>query len=207
MWWHTFAMAWNGVSFLLPPSHLPQLQIASDASGSWGCVAWHGRHWFQLRWDERSAPLSIMAKELLPLVLVVSIWGPRWGGHHIICLCDNQAVVACLHSRTSRVGYIMHMLRVLAFVEAQHSFALIPRYIDTKANHLADDLSRDNYILSSFRLKVPHACAKATPLPQHLLDQLLDQSLDWISPRRRQLFSGTSTTAWSHPPDGPMTRP
>ena len=205
MWWHTFAMAWNGVSFLLPPSHLPQLQMASDASGSWGCGAWHGRHWFQLRWDERSAPLSIMAKELLPIVLAVSIWGPRWGGHRIICLCDNKAVVACLHSRTSQVGHIMHMLRALAFVEAQHSFALIPRYIDTKANHLADDLSRDN--LSSFRLKVPHACAEATPLPQYLLDLLLDQSLDWISPRWRQLFSGTSRTAWPHPPDGPMTWP
>ena len=95
MWWHTFAMAWNGVSFLLPPSHLPQLQMASDASGSWGCGAWHGRHWFQLRWDERSAPLSIMAKELLPIVLAVSIWGPRWGSHRIIGVCDNQAVVAC----------------------------------------------------------------------------------------------------------------
>ena len=126
MWWHTFAMAWNGVSFLLSPSYLPQLQMASDASGSWGCGAWHGCHWFQLQWDERSAPLSIMAKELLPIVLAVSVWGPRWNGHRIICLCDNQAVVACLHSRTSRVGHIMHMLRALTFVEAQHSFSLIP---------------------------------------------------------------------------------
>ena len=205
MWWRTFVMAWNGVSFLLPPSHLPQLQMASDASGSWGCGAWHGRHWFQLQWDERAAPLPIMAKELLPIVLAVSVWGPGWGGHRIICLCDNQAVVACLHSRTSRVGHIMHMLRALAFIEARHSFSLVPRYIDTKANHLADDLSRDNLI--SFRLKVPHACAEATPLPLRLLDLLLDQTIDWISPHWRQLFSGTSRTVWPHPPGGPMTRP
>ena len=205
MWWRTFVMAWNGVSFLLPPSHLPQLQMASDASGSWGCGAWHGRHWFQLQWDERAAPLPIMAKELLPIVLAVSVWGPGWGGHRIICLCDNQAVVACLHSRTSRVGYIMHMLRALAFIEARHSFSLVPRYIDTKANHLADDLSRDHLI--SFRLKVPHACAEAIPLPLRLLDLLLDQTIDWISPHWRQLFSGTSRTVWPHPPGGPMTRP
>ena len=205
IWWRMFAKSWNGVSFLCPSSRLPQLHMASDASGSWGCGAWHDRSWFQLQWDERSSPLSITAKELLPIVLAVAVWGPRWNGHHVICLCDNQAVVACLRSRTSREGHIMHMLRTLAFIEAQQSFALSPRYIDTKANHLADDLSRDN--LSSFRLKVPHAAAEATALPCHLLDLLLDQSLDWASPRWYQLFAGTSRTAWLHPHDESTTQP
>lgn len=205
MWWHTFAMSWNGISFLPPPSSLPRLQMASDASGSWGCGAWHGREWFQLQWDERSVHLPIMTKELLPIVLAVSVWGPRWKGHCVTCLCDNQAVVACLRSRTSREGHIMHMLRTLAFIEAQHSFSLTPQYIDTKANHLADDLSRNN--LSSFHFKVPYASAKATPLPRHLLSLLLDQTLDWVSPHWHQLFSGTSETAWPHPRGGLMTQP
>ena len=59
MWWRTFVEDWNGISFLPPPTHLPQLQMASDASGSWGYGAWH---WFQLQWDERSADLPIMVK-------------------------------------------------------------------------------------------------------------------------------------------------
>ena len=42
MWWRTFVEDWNGILFLPPPTHLPQLQMASDASGSWGCGAWHG---------------------------------------------------------------------------------------------------------------------------------------------------------------------
>ena len=62
MWWRTFVQDWNGISFLPPPTHLPQLQMASDASGSWGCGAWHGCNWFQLQWDERSADLPIMVK-------------------------------------------------------------------------------------------------------------------------------------------------
>jgi hypothetical protein len=50
-------------------------------------------------------------------------------GHRIICLCNNQAVVACLRSRTSQEGHIMHLLCKLAFIEAQHSFSLTPHAV------------------------------------------------------------------------------
>jgi hypothetical protein len=50
-----------------------------------------------------------------------------------VCLCDNQAVVACLRSRTSRVAHIVHLLRTLAFIEARCTFSLTPQYIDTKS--------------------------------------------------------------------------
>ena len=127
MWWHTFAVEWNGISFLSPPSRLPQLQLMSDASGLWGCGAWHGRKWFQLQWDQRSAVLPIMVKELLPIVLACAVWGHVWGSHRVVCQCDNQAVVASLRSRTSRESHIMHMLRTLAFIEARHTFSLLPQ--------------------------------------------------------------------------------
>ena len=68
MWWRTFVEDWNGISFLPPPNHLPQLQMASDASGSWGCGGWHGPNWFQLQWDTRSA-------DLLSVVMAAFIWG------------------------------------------------------------------------------------------------------------------------------------
>ena len=103
-WWQLFASEWNGVSFLPPPEHLPVHRFASDASSGWGCGAWHSRHWFQLRWDERSAGLQIMTKELLPVVLACAVWGPLWAHTRVVCLCDNQAVVACLHSRTMGRG-------------------------------------------------------------------------------------------------------
>jgi hypothetical protein len=205
MWWRTFAASWNGVSFLPPPPHLPQLQMASDASGAWGCGAWHGRSWFQLQWDERSSPLPIMVKELLPIVLACAVWGPSWGIHQIVCLCNNQAVVACLHSRTSRVPHVMHMLRTLAFIEAQFAFSLAPQYIDTRSNHLADDLSRN--LLSSFLFKVPSADRRATRLPVHLLELLLDTSLDWASPRWLRLFNATLGTGSLHLPGVHTTQP
>ena len=125
-WWRSFVSKWNGVSFLPPPSHLPWLQMASDASGSWGCGAWHLGHCFQLQWDTKSALLPIRVKKLLPVVLACGIWGPTWGTHCVTVHCDNQAGVACLRSCTS---HIMHMLRMLAFVEATYDFSLSPQYI------------------------------------------------------------------------------
>ena len=102
-WWRTFLASWNGVSFLPPPSHLPKLELTTDASGSWGCGAWHLDSWFQLQWDARSYSLPIPEKELLPIILACDTWGSSWWGKQILCHCDNQAVVACLRSRSSPV--------------------------------------------------------------------------------------------------------
>ena len=195
-WWRCFVTGWNGVSFLGPPSHLPKLHMASDASGTWGCGAWHFGHWFQLQWDASSAPLTIMIKELLAVVLACAVWGPTWCTRCVIVHCDNQAVVACLRSRTSRDSHIMHMLRTLAFVEACNNFYLSPQYISTGDNHLADDLSRDN--LPSFLSKVPHADRRPTLLPPHLVELLLDPATDWTPQRWLRLFNGTSRMALPH---------
>ena len=67
------------------------------------------------------------------------------------------------------------------FVEAQLGCHLFREYINTHANHLADDLSRDN-LLS----KVPSANPNPT---SDLLSLLLNTKVDWVSPHWRQQFS------------------
>ena len=140
------------MSFLAPPRQIPVTELATDASG---CGAWHSSRWFQVAWDDTSQSLPIAAKKLLPIVLACEIWGCGWSGRLVRCHCDNQVVVAGLRSRTSRDTHCLHMLRALAFVEARYQFHLQPLYINTKANHLVGDLSRNN--LSSFFRKVPDA--------------------------------------------------
>jgi hypothetical protein len=83
----------------------------------------------------------------------------------------------------------MHLLRNLVFVEAYHGFHLVPRYIDTHANHLADDLSRDRVL--SFLSKVPQASPRPVPVPQHLISLLLNPQADWVHPRWREQFKST----------------
>ena len=152
-WWRLFASEWNGVSFLTPPAQLPVKELATDASGLWGCGVWHGNRWFQLAWNEASLQLPITVKELLPIILACERWGIGWSGQCIRCHCDNEVVVANLHSRTSRDRHCLHMLQVLAFIEARYNFHIQHLYISTKSNHLADDLSRNH--LSSFYSRYP----------------------------------------------------
>ena len=49
-WWQEFITSWNGISFLPPAQSCPTLEMASDASGSWGCGAWYENSWFQIPW-------------------------------------------------------------------------------------------------------------------------------------------------------------
>ena len=203
-WWRSFVVSSNGVSFLPPLPHLPQLQMASEASGSWGYGAWYLSHWFQLQWDASSALLPIMVKAFLAVVLACVTWGLTWRGHSIKVLCDNQAVVACLRSRTSDDNHVLHMLRTLAFVEAASDFALAPQYISTGDNHLADDLSRNR--LPSFLSKVPLADPQATPLPWQMVDLLLDPAIDWTSPQWSRRFSTTFKKALPPPPSRLTTK-
>lgn len=55
--------------------------------------------------------------------------------------------------RHSKNPELMHLLRCLFFIEAEHSFTLSLIHIAGVENDLADDLSRNN--LSSFFAKVP----------------------------------------------------
>ena len=68
--------------------------MTSDASGSWGCGAWQGTNWFQLKWDEQSASRGIApVKELLPIIVATVVWGHGWKGKQVCFQCDNSAYV------------------------------------------------------------------------------------------------------------------
>ena len=155
----------------------------TDASGTWGCGAWHKQAWFQVQWDRGSQALSIAEKELIPFILGCAAWGRTWSGHQVTCHCDNQVVVSGLRSRTSRNKGIIHLLCCLVFIGASLGFFTVPAYINTKANVLADDLSRNN--LAAFLLKVPHADRAPTPISPQLLELLL---ADWNSQIWRPRF-------------------
>ena len=82
-WWHVFLRGWKGVSMLYDSRiDNPDIDIWSDASGSWGCGALWNKKWFQVSWQEipefEKAPIA--AKELLPILMAVVLWGKHWGG-------------------------------------------------------------------------------------------------------------------------------
>ena len=193
-WWQGFVEEWNGTSFLHTPRDLPSLHVASDASGHWGCGAWWGAAWLQMEWSATTSTLPIAVKELLPILIGSAIWGQAWSYHRVVWHCDNQAVVSCLRSRTSRHPILMHLLRNLVYIEALSGFYIAAEYIDTHANHIADDLSRNR--VSSFLLKVPQASPTPTSVPAPLVDLLLDHQADWTCQQWQLQFRHILTRVW-----------
>ena len=139
-WWKASATNWNGAAIMaIPEQH--SLHLTSDASGSWGCGAWHATHWFQLEWAPETRDWNIAAKELLPIVIAAVILGHLWRGRQVVARCDNAAVVAVLNSRYSKDKHMMHLLRCAFFAEAYRNFKLAAVHLPGTRNVLADDLS------------------------------------------------------------------
>ena len=97
-WWQLFLNSWNGVSFLKLTAmpQVPDLTLQTDASGSWGCAAFCSGKWLQWEWPQEWYPISIMARELVPIVLSCAVWGPRMAHKSVCFQCDNTGVVAAI---------------------------------------------------------------------------------------------------------------
>ena len=135
----------------------------------------------------------IAFKELLAVVLSTEVWGSEWTGTHVLCYCDNEAATHMVASRSSKNPDLMHLLRCLFFIEAQFSFTLTLKHIPGVENDRADDLSRNN--LSSILSKVLDAQKIPTPLPQPLLELLLDTTAIWTSPCWTRRFTSIVNSA------------
>ena len=114
VWWHLFAEEWNGISILWDSSTvLPEFNIFSDTSGSWGCGALWGFQWFYFKWPDQFCSFSIAVKELIPVVVTAAVFGPKWKGRLIQFSVDNLAVVHILNSTYSKDAHLMHLIRIL----------------------------------------------------------------------------------------------
>ena len=141
-WWRVFASHWNGVA-VFPPRAAPAFDVTSDASGLWGCGAWSQNSWIQFQWPETDRQHHISFLELFTVLLACAAWGDRWRGTRVRCLCDNQAAVCTIASRSSHDPSMMHLLRCLFFMEAWFQFELVAVHIPGVLNTWADGLSRD----------------------------------------------------------------
>ena len=184
-WWRIFLDTWNGVS--LVPISRPVAHLTSDALGAWGCGAYSDSQWFQFQWTDACGSRSIAFKELLPIVLAISAWGPMWRGYLVQCRCDNEAVVHILASRYAKCNDLMHLLRCLFFFEAYYQLHVTAVHVPGILNTLADDLSRDR--VSSFLLQAPNMPTHPAPLPLMATDLLLDPAMDWSSSTWIRLFA------------------
>jgi hypothetical protein len=133
------------------------------------------------------AEALIAVKELVPLVVAVTVWGRQWAGSTVMCKCDNQAVVAVVMSRTAHDKHIMQLLRCLFFFEAKHNCCLVASHIHGVQNDLADDLPCNR--LSSFLPRAPPAVPPTPHTVSQALQDLVRSHHDWTSETWRSQFT------------------
>ena len=194
-WWYTFVSSWNGQSIL--PEAEPSHFLYSDASGSWGCGAFAGNHWFQIQWKESWSQVHIAAKELVPIVVAIALWGHTWKGSRVCCYCDNIAVVFALNKGSARDPQLMRLLRALFFFCAIQDISLSAGHIAGALNDAADALSRNNLVL--FLSTHPQMAPQPSLIPQELLELVFNRSLLWTSPTWTKLFMDILRAVSLHP--------
>ena len=103
-WWHIFVETQNGLSLLrcvfLPL--IPNIYIQTDASGSWGCGSFCVGKWLQWKWPNEWLFLSIMIKEMVPIVFSCAVWGCELTKQSVCVQCDNLSVVAAIKKGAAR---------------------------------------------------------------------------------------------------------
>ena len=167
-WWYTFVCHWNGLSILRDPTMVPSTPIAiqTDASGSWSCGAVYNHRWLQLRWSDEWMHQDIMAKELVPVVIMVAVWGPLLVKQSILLQCDNLSLLTSINKGTAKQTLVMHLLRSLWFFTAHYDIALTATHVLGVTNTAADQLSRNQ--MSLFHLANPGAARLPAPIPATL---------------------------------------
>ena len=185
-WWNTFLGQWNGVSFF-QPKVMPDIAIQTDASGSWGCAAFCGGCWLQWEWLVKWRKETIMAKELVAIVLSCAVWGREMARKVALFQCDNTGVVAAVKKGSAREPLDIHLLCSLWLFVAYYDISVKIEHIVGVHNRIADQLSRNN--MQQFFSSNPQANLLPTPLPPELLQIVSVAKLDWTSPRFTQMFN------------------
>ena len=203
LWWCRFIENWNGLSMMhnLQKAH-PDIALASDTSGQWGCGAFWQDHWFQYQWDGFTTALHINNKELVPIVIAIAVWGHLWHNKSVLCLCDNQAVVHIVNSGTSRDPTAMGLMHCLFFIAAKYNLLLSAQHLPGPSNDIADALSRNR--LHHFYSRHPQARPHPTPIPQQLIALISHKKPDWTSQLWTKMFNSIFSQPTHHQPSAPI---
>ncbi len=152
-WWDTFLKDWNGLQLLRHVASRPTWYIWTDASGKFGMGGYILEHpdllqsaqdVFSTRVATRDRRKDIQFKEMKAIQHAIQLWLDRLSGSRLVLYCDNDACVQGL-TKSSIRGLAMTPLRHIVMLAAKYDILLVPTWIPTKANQLADDLSRFRY--------------------------------------------------------------
>ena len=168
--WLSFLEQFNGVTIIQPGLWHPDsdMHLFTDASGRIGFGGYYHGKWFCSPWPHHVliGDYSIAWKEMVPIVVSVLQWGTELSGKRIMIHTDNMAVKEIINRQTSTCNKIMNLVRKLVLQCLAKDISIRAVHIDTKANAVADSLSRLQ--MDRFRRLAPEAEEKPTPIPTSL---------------------------------------
>jgi len=88
-----------------------------------------------------------MAKELVPVVLMMAMWGPLVSKQSVLLECDNLSLVSSINKATAKPPLVMHLLHSLWFFTAHYYTALTATHILGVTNTEVDQISRNQLSL------------------------------------------------------------
>ena len=178
-WWEELLSSWVGSSLFTFREWRcsADLDLQTDASGSWGCGAVWGSSWMAVPWrwsERRERVVNIAILELVPILLAAEAWGDKWSRMKINFETDNKAVACAGTSWSPRLGHLAKLLRILARIAIRHNFEAKFSHIPGKSNVDADDLSRGR--LEEFRRRNPGADRSESTHSRSLLESCLTKN-------------------------------
>lgn len=164
VWWQKFAESFNGVSTIPRPNF--GVKIISDASkkgfaahcgSDWFAGSWRENHKFSLVtpgcshwvdppvWDTVDGE-NINELEFWPVLVAIKRWCKIIRSTSVTCITDNLQVHHMLKSGPSINRTCMNWIRELFWVCMLNEISIVPEYIRSEDNTLADSLSRLLYV-------------------------------------------------------------
>ena len=123
------------------------LSFYTDASKNpnLGCGGWCDNEYFYQQWDSEfimQKDPSIEFLELYVLTAGIYLWLHKYQNSRIIIFCDNQSVCHMVSNMTSSCRHCMVLIRLLVLRQMIMNARVYIRFVTSKQNKLADDLSR-----------------------------------------------------------------
>ena len=153
LWWATYLRTFNGVSAMYNDHDSlqsfdqllssPYKMCAGDAT-LWGGGAWYDKQYWSREFPAFLKPreIAVHIKEFWTVICSCWVWGDDWANCIVYIFCDNDAVVDTIVHQKPRDPDMNTMLREFLYVVCLKKFSPILRKIDTKANKMADHISR-----------------------------------------------------------------
>ena len=180
-WWDRYVRRFNGIEIMYPSDpimlSLDQLLESSQLVNCGDAQMLGGGSYFGTEYWSRPFPrwlqdtqIPIHLKEFWTVIASAWLWGEHWRGKVVHIFCDNDPVVDVLIHEKPKDAKMQELLREFLFIVCTRGFTPVFRKIDTKANAVADYISRvhDEHATEQYFVKHSLPMRKLIDCPDNL---------------------------------------